>query len=211
MQTTIYFDVETAQVPDSELIVPEFEAARNLKDPDKIKASIAEKEAQWRSELALSAVTGQILTIGTLSRETFSDWSFYTTERAMIEAFWAAMAAELRAGNTLVGFCCKSFDLPFLIRRSFKHGLQVPACIWNNTNRYFSDQIVDIANKWSCGSRDPRDWIGLDALAKFLGVGAKTGTGKDFAALWDTDRDAAIAYLRNDLQLTKACYERMML
>ena len=42
----------------------------------------------------------------------------------------------------------------------------------------------------------------LDTIAKHLGVGQKNGHGEDFARLWQTDREKALAYLRNDLELT---------
>lgn len=42
----------------------------------------------------------------------------------------------------------------------------------------------------------------LDVIAKHLGVGAKNGDGKAFAELWASDRAQAVAYLRNDVQLT---------
>ena len=42
----------------------------------------------------------------------------------------------------------------------------------------------------------------LDSIAKHLGVGAKNGDGKAFAELWQTNRQQAEAYLRNDIELT---------
>ena len=42
----------------------------------------------------------------------------------------------------------------------------------------------------------------LDAIAKHLGIGAKTGSGADFAKLWQSDRAKAVEYLRNDIELT---------
>ena len=44
--------------------------------------------------------------------------------------------------------------------------------------------------------------LGEGQPAKHLGVGEKSGDGKDFARLWATDRAAAEGYLRNDLELT---------
>ena len=42
----------------------------------------------------------------------------------------------------------------------------------------------------------------MDSIAKHLGLGGKNGDGKAFADLWRTDRDKAVAYLRNDVELT---------
>ena len=49
----------------------------------------------------------------------------------------------------------------------------------------------------------------LDTIAKHLGVGAKNGSGADFAALWQSDRAKAADYLRNDLQLTARIAEAL--
>jgi len=49
----------------------------------------------------------------------------------------------------------------------------------------------------------------LDSIAKPLGVGAKNGSGADFAALWQSDRAKVADYLRNDLQLTARVAEAL--
>lgn len=205
MQTNIYFDIETCALSDSEIEVfkPQFEPAKNLKDPDKIKLSIAEKEAAWKEELALSPLTGRVLCIGVSGQPPIA----YGDEAQMLVEWWGTAVLHLQAGNRLVGFYCRTFDVPFLIRRSFRHGIRVPSCIWEG--RYLTSSIVDVADLWACGGRDPRDRISLDTLSQFLGVGVKNGDGKDFAALWRTDKSAALKYLDNDLALTKAAYERM--
>jgi hypothetical protein len=207
--TPVYFDIETAPLPESELIaqMPEFSAPGNYKDPEKIKANIAEQQQRWLQDGALSALTGQVLCIGAMDGEAMGLWDAGPGEAAMLESWWKKVADQIRSGRLMVGYCCKTFDLPFLIRRSWKHGVNVPYCIFKG--RYFADEIVDVAEQWGCGNRDPRDRISLDSISKFLGIGAKNGTGKDFAALWATDKQAASEYLKNDLKLTQAAYLRM--
>lgn len=98
----------------------------------------------------------------------------------------------------MVGFNICSFDLPFLIRRSWKHGVPVPFGI--RRGRYWGEQVIDLRELWQLGDRQARG--SLDAIARHLGVGAKNGDGKEFAALWQRDRPKAEAYLRNDLDMT---------
>lgn len=202
-------DVETGPLSESELAQfrPEFKADSRLKDPDKIRANILEKEQAWKEDLALSAVTGKVLCIGTMRGLTW-DW-YGSEEKLIIQQLFTWMENEIQQGNLIVGFCSRSFDIPFLIRRAFHHGLKVPACFWQG--RYLSDQFVDIAERWACGSRDPRDRISLDNLSKHLGTGQKNGDGADFAQLWATDRAKALEYLRNDLVLAQKAYERLYL
>jgi len=201
----IIFDIETGPLPLAELdaLAPEFKPAANLKDPEKIKASIEEKRNEYYERAALSPVTGEVLAIGldygnsgqVLGRDVFS-------EKGMLEMFWDAVE-DL---EQFCGFNIAHFDLPFLIRRSMKYGLKVPRVFINN--RYLTDQFIDLMLVWKCGVYD--DNISLDRLARFLGVGKKNGNGKDFAKLWVEDRPKALEYLRQDLALTKACAERLL-
>jgi len=100
--------------------------------------------------------------------------------------------------NCLIGFNIFGFDLPFLIRRSWKHRVAVPFGI--RRGRYWGDQLLDLRDCWQLGDRQARG--SLDSIARHLGVGAKNGDGKGFAALWQSDRKQAESYLRNDVELT---------
>lgn len=203
-----FFDCETEPLPADELakFMPEFQAPSNYKDPEKIKASIADQQARWIEDGALSAVTGRIICVGMLRGERFDVWTNEDESQFLID-WWGFASGELQSGGLLIGFCVKTFDLPFLVRRSWKHGIKVPFCIWNG--RYFADNIIDVAELWQCGNRDPRDRVSLDTLSKFLGIGEKTGDGKDFAELWRTDQAKAKAYLHNDLALAQRAYNRI--
>jgi uncharacterized protein YprB with RNaseH-like and TPR domain len=105
----------------------------------------------------------------------------------------------------MVGFNCWAFDLPFLIRRSWKHRIPVPLGI--RRGRYWSDQMVDLRDAWQLGDRQARG--SLESIARHLGVGAKNGSGAEFAKLWRSDRAKAVEYLRNDLELTACIAETL--
>lgn len=210
MNNVTLFDIETAALPLSEIqhLKPEFTAPTNYKDPSKIQASIAEQEAKWLADGALSALTGRVLCVGTIKAGEFQ-YSDDEDESELLEKICDWFADEIQGGRFLVGFCSRTFDVPFLIRRAFKHKIKVPPCFWEG--RFLSSQFIDVADRWACGGREPRDRVSLDNLSKFLGTGEKLGDGKDFAALWVSDRAKALNYLKRDLELTKAAYERLYL
>ena len=210
---TIFFDIETGPLAEAELaaMVPPFDPAEvkmgNLKDPDKIAAKLAEAEAGHRREFveraALDPLTGRVVAIGLL----FEDRSLQTAtfavighddEAAILREFWNTCRGEMGRVNRMIGFNTRLFDLPFLIRRSFKHRIEVPFGI--RRGRYWAEEMVDLREEWQLGDRQARG--SLDTIAKHLGVGQKNGCGEDFARLWQTDREKAVAYLRNDLELT---------
>ncbi|MBI1178476.1 hypothetical protein GC207_13660 [bacterium] len=206
---TIIFDIETGPLSDAELAaaMPSFDPSAvktgNIKDPDKIAAKIAEAETNHQREFtekaALDAMTGRVLAIGLLH---LFNGEFVVLdngdEAELLREFWVRCEHEMGRLNRMVGFNTHLFDLPFLVRRSWRHRVALP---WNlRRGRYWSDQLIDLREAWQLGDRQAKG--SLDAVARHLDVGAKNGEGRDFAMLWQTDRDQAIAYLRNDLQMT---------
>lgn len=202
----IIFDIETAPVSaeEAEKLAPVFEAPGNIKDPDKIKSAIAEKKAAWLDRLALDATTGGVCAIGLITEtgETVMTLTSESSEDVVIRSFWLAFLAHYR-DCPFVGFNIFGFDLPFMIRRSWKLGIEVPEGV--RTGRYFSQSFVDLMEVYQLGNREQR--ISLDNLSKFLGVGQKSGNGKDFHLL---PPDKQREYLAHDLALTKACADKLI-
>ena len=134
---TILFDIETSPLPESELaaLVPPFDPAEvktgNLKDPDKIAAKLAEAEANHRRDFfdraALDPLTGRVLAIGLLKNAEggMQKAEFriigHDDEAQTLREFWSLCRGEMGRINQMVGFNSNLFDLPFLIRRSWKH------------------------------------------------------------------------------------------
>jgi len=217
---TLIADIETGPLPESELVaaLPPFDPAEvktgHLKDPEKIRAKIAEAEAKHRrdyfDQAALDPLTGRVLAIGVMVFPARGDGpaslehggQFKLIENAdealMLREFWSLVQGEMGRINPLIGFNIFSFDLPFLIRRSWKHGVPLPFGL--RRGRYWNDQLIDLRDCWQLGDRQARG--SLDSIARHLGVGAKTGEGQAFAELWQTNRPQAEAYLRNDVELT---------
>ncbi len=202
----IIWDLESSPLPDSELelLIEPFDPANvkvgNIKDPAKIEAKIEECRANhWKDFVdgaALSAVTGKVLAIGIQEGAEFSALS--GPEDGVIAKFWELCMFEMGRLNTMIGFNTHQFDLPFLVRRSWKLGVKVPRFI--RRGRYWADEMIDLRNDWQMGDRECRG--SLNSICKHLGLGQKTGSGKDFAALWVLDRAKAFEYLKQDLNLT---------
>lgn len=198
--TTFAFDLETAGQPLDKLTPPQFKIDSRLKDPAKIEAAQAEKLAEWQSSLALNAPTATILAAGICvdGRCTTTDGD----EDSVISWCWSVI--DDTPYPTVIGHFLRGFDIPMLARRSFILGIKVPKGIMHG--RFINSRFICTMEAWAMGTRDT---ISLDNLAKALGVGSKTGSGGDFAALYKTDKKAALAYLETDLRLTWACADRM--
>lgn len=203
---TIIVDIETGPLPEAELaqFMPTEWALGNIKDPAKIAAAVEAKKKAWLADAALDPLTGRVLAIGCLESGEFAV-HYDDNEAALLKAFWAHVQETVTGLQRLIGFNCNAFDLPFLVRRSWKHGVAIPAGL--RDGRYWSREVVDLREVWQLGDRQAAG--SLDTIAKHLGVGAKSGSGADFAALWATDRDKAVAYLRNDLELSALIARRL--
>lgn len=198
--STLVLDIETAPLPSDKLAVPEFKAPANLKDPAKIEAAIAEKRKEWEATLALHAETARVLVVGTMKAG--GEWITAdrdSGEEAILSWAWSV----IKSNDIIIGHNLRGFDLPLLIRRSYILGVKVPPVM---EGRFLARKFVDTMDAWACGTQER---ISLANLARVLGVGEKSGSGADFASLYQTDRKAALAYLENDLRLTWAVAERM--
>lgn len=213
---TIFYDIETGPLPENELaaLLPPFDPAEvktgNLKDPAKVSEKLREAEESHRREFfekaALDPLSGCVVAIGLLYPDSGEFVVIgHDDEAATLREFWQSTKGEMGRTNQMVGFNSNAFDLPFLIRRSWRHRVAVPFGL--RRGRYWSDEMVDLRDAWQMGDRQARG--SLDSIAKHLGVGAKNGSGAEFAKLWSSDRAKATEYLKNDLQLTARVAEAL--
>lgn len=212
---TIFFDIETGPLSESELefLLPPFDPNEvkigNLKDPEKIAAKReGAKTAHWRDfvrHAALDPLSGRVLAIGLLFEN--GDFSIIgnDNESELLQDFWGVCRSPQGFLNRMIGFNTRLFDLPFLIRRSFKFRIPIPAGV--RQGRYWGEEMVDLREIWQLGDRQAHG--SLDTIAGHLGVGRKDGCGEDFARLWRDDHEKAVAYLRTDLDLTHRVAEAM--
>lgn len=161
------------------------------------------------------SVTEQIVCyddkLGALKEVQFQDVFFQENEADVLNMALDTMDCILRNSGIITGYCIKSFDLPFLIKRSWLLGVKVPRRIFNPVARYpLSEQIVDLRDVWNAGRReDAAKRIRLDDVLAACGLPPKTGDGKDFGKLWESDRAAALEYSRNDLLVERTLAERL--
>jgi DNA polymerase elongation subunit (family B) len=199
----IVFDIETGPRPVAEIesLMPEFEAPANYKDPVKIAEVIDAKRAAWIEKAALSPLTGRVIAIGALIDGIYSSQVVepFAEERDLIAHFWSLLGKN----TLLVGFNSNRFDLPFLFRRSWALGITPPPRF---SGRGFGGSL-DLMEAWQMGDRN--EFVSLDTVAKFLGCGAKTGSGAHFAELMKFDVALALRYLENDVMLTARVATRL--
>jgi len=209
----------------------------NLKDKQKIKdkinaeerkfseakanarASIAqERETAWLSfadKAALSPLTGQVLAIGVWWSSGSPEPALYLqgedgfeSETNLLAEWWDLVRDAIRTDSRLIGFNSDAFDLPFLVRRSWKLGVVVPpeVIVAGRWHRCF----IDLMRQWACGVYGER--VSMDRLAAYFGCTRKNGEAAEFARLFngtDEERKQAVEYLRNDLRMTLDVADRM--
>lgn len=217
----------------------------NLKDPEKIMAKIEEarqshaaavashassiaagEDSYWAGLIEsapLSPILGRVLAIG------FCDHMENThtlavgmqhdddAEAAIIDDFWCDwFVPTVRAGYSLIGHYISGFDLPFLMRRSWILGVDIPPGVMESSGRYLSKTFIDTKQIWECGARGNGNVPGsLDVIGRAFGEGCKTEgmTGADFWKLFCSGEaekvEAAIEYLRNDVVLNSRVARRM--
>ena len=211
----VVLDIETAPISDAllSMTIPQFNSedvkTGNLVDPAKIAAKLSEAKADhfdsYKRSAALSAMTGSVIAVG-IDAGT-PKCLLDASEPAMLAFVWETIQnAVLTERCEIVGWNITNFDLPYLCRRSYRHKISPPS--WLRDGRYWHNSIVDLLDVWRMG--EPRQVEGqkrisysLDNVARFLGLEGKNGSGKDFAALLETDRAAAESYLLRDLDQTK--------
>lgn len=199
--------VKLGNTKDAEKIREKIAAAAAAHEAAKANVGAAREAhvAKFLDRAALSPLTGQVLAVG-FKYDTADD-SYSVSHQGPLDSeadvigwSWELITSLTNDGQSpFVGHNIYGFDLPFLVRRSWMLGVDVPAFI--RSGRYWSAAFVDLMDVWACGSRE---FISLDTIAKAFGLAGKPDgiNGGDFARLFATDKPAALEYLKNDLSLT---------
>jgi hypothetical protein len=190
-------------------------AVGNIKDPEKIKLKVdlAEqkhaRDAQqhvddFRDRAALDAWTGEVVAVG-LKLPSGEDRIIGGDEGEILENTWAYLGTWMEKFHDIVGFNIKGFDLPFLVRRSWKNKVPVPVNLLSK-DRYFHPSFVDLRDKWAVGEYRPKG--SLDLICRHFGLKGKAEDfgGADFAEAYRSGDEERIKrareYLREDLRMT---------
>jgi predicted PolB exonuclease-like 3'-5' exonuclease len=216
---SVIFDIETGSLPAEtiEEIAPPFRESGvktgNLgldKALEKIKQAREHHLGRIQDTAALNAEYGQVLAIGIIDHKGGID-CLHGDEKGILQEFWQRAEQDFKTwsqGNIQwVGFNCLGFDLPFLFRRSMLRGVPVPRTLIPSP-RYWPSFWVDLMDVWKAG--DYRAMISLDRFCKAAGLPGKNGDGAHFQHLYQEDQDAAIAYLENDLIITRNLADKIL-
>lgn len=220
----ISFDIETEPLAEDVLrqMLPEFDqdsvAVGNLKDPAKIAEKIAaareSHESKFFERAALSAETARVLIVSYHSDagtaiQARDDSGAGPSEEKLLTDFWTTASKARAKQRSLVGVFIHGFDLPFLCRRSWLLGLDVPT--WVRNGRYWDKTFVDLCDLWRCGQQFGDVSASFETLARAFGTPGKPDgcTGKLFYQAWRENREAAINYAKSDV-VQPAIWARQM-
>ena len=207
--------VKTGNIKDPAKIKEKVEAAREAHAAAvaRYEADVAAAKAQWwadaKSRAALSPLTGRVLAVGYYSTDSGNTiLDIDEDESGMLGRFWGQYTKAKQAGRRLVGHNIYGFDIPFLMRRCWLLGFDVPQAVVDRGRWIDSTTLVDTMQLWGCGNREP---VKLDVIARAFGVGQKPDgiDGGMFSELLVSNPELAKKYLANDLQMTAGVAERM--
>jgi len=205
----LVFDIETAPLPEAADYLNDIpvEAPSNYKDPVKIAAYIAEKQAKALADCALDVDLCRIVAIGTCMEggpnvATMTAIDAYA-ETSMLTIFW-----KVASGRHVIGYNCLAFDLPVLLRRSLYLGVSVPAI---QIDRFKHPLVSDLQDVLSYSGK--LTWRGLDFYCRRFGIDVPDGLkGADIGqAVAEGRWEAVEAHVRADVQKTAMLAARLSL
>lgn len=222
----LYLDIETcpaeraAWSPPADLTGP-VTAPGNLKDPAKIAEAIAKREAERAEEIeakyaktSLDVHEGRLLCVGLAVGDDVPSVAYDETladTRRLLDAVLDALREALERGHgraVVVGHNIAAFDAPWIWRLAVKHRHPLARVFpWKK----WGDGLADTMGMWCL--TNPRDYVKLDTIARFLGVPPKLDgmTGADVWPAYCAGDHAKIkAYCAQDVETTRAVYLAMV-
>lgn len=206
----LFLDLETIGHDRAEDWLDPVEPAGNLKDPEKIKASVIEKTASRRAKLGLDPHTARIVVIGTqpengvdpvISQLTTEDDEFCDLH---------VLALALRDHPIICGYYIRQFDLPMLMRRAQLLDVDFPRI---DLRRYSNPDVIDLYDVITFDGtlQNGAMKLTLDAVCRRFGIVVEDAhTGADVEALVAAGDYAAVAaHCRADLDRTRQLAARL--
>ena len=171
----------------------------------------------WESgaDCALKAEYGRIAMIGIKINdgeiETYEISDNTPEAEAVLLSVLYAHIRGLNTDDTIVGHNIKSFDIPFILRRSQVLNIRPKAyrALKMDCEQYSGLIVKDTMRIWGAGDR--QTYIKLETLAAALGIHVEPSevTGKDFYKWFAKDREACRVYLAQDVRLAGEIYDRL--
>lgn len=207
----LIFDIETGALSKEELekVMPEFNAPGNYKKQESIDNYILEAKEHYLAGdgAPLSAITGYVSAMGYCiyndQTKQFSEINIILgNEIDILNQWWNLY----KNNDYVVGFNSNYFDIPFMIRRSWKLNIKLPK-IFNG--KYIDSKCIDLMSVWSCGSMEK---VKLDRIAKYFNISGKNGDGSKFTQLLNNPntKQQAIDYLKNDVYMTQIIANKLL-
>jgi len=205
----IVLDLETVGLPNAADFLEPVQAAKNLRDPEKIRADIEQRTIERDAKVALDWNVGRIACLGWWTEEhgtVVLPCQDEAHEGAAIGLFW-----QESKHRTIVGFNIAGFDLRYLIQRSRYLGLQYPRL---DLGKYAKQGVTDLFLDLTF--RDGHYDSGamrrtLKAFARRFGIPVTDDIdGKDIEALIAAaEWDQVTAHCRSDVELTVALARKL--
>jgi len=202
----LYLDIETLPANLSPAEIRGLAAdsvPANYKDPAKIEAWIEEHGAEAHHRTALDSMRGRILMLAWAVDDAPVE-SVYLDDPDDPRPVLDALAGALRGLRSVVwvGHNIAAFDLPYLRRAALRLRHPVARAI---PSARFSPVVADTMAMWA--GTDPRPaYVSLEAIATFLGLGAKAGgmDGSQVYGAWKDGRHEDIRrYGERDVALVR--------
>lgn len=205
MLPLMFFDIETAVNLAALAFLPEPTAPANYKDAEKIAQYVSEKKAEQVLQAPLDADLGMVTAIA-MQRGLENATEVYLAgdeetpdEKALLECFWRSFA---QLDGRACGYNVLGFDLPYLLRRSFALGIDVP--LLPRLAKYQIEPVVDLMGiLYNWGNARGLKWV-----CKRYGI-PNALPDLDGSKVAGMDRDTLRKYAGNDLTLVIEVYKRM--
>lgn len=214
MLDAFVWDIETGPNEYAAEFIEQPKPPAQIKKPETLAKWEKEEKPELLKEAlekaCLSPLTGRVLTIGVLEPQIDEPIFFEGEEGELLLTFYEyyVRRRSSHAYATWVGFGSNKFDLPFIAARAMilSAGKFMSRCF--NDRHYPIDIFVDLRDIWCMGDRYAKGSLGT--ICKLCGIGEKSGSGKNYADLYKSNRDKALEYLANDLLLTRGLAEHML-
>lgn len=207
----LYWDLETEGLPQDKILplMPEFSAGGNVKDPAKIAAAIEEKKSEWLDKAALKAITGKIVA-ATFAGNSGEPEMHTGDEADIILVMLGALMGSIGRNENCHAWNGHGFDLPFLCQRAAVHDIKAFGQLTSKFRGryYWNEYLIDPKLVWSNYSPD-HTGTSLKSVSFALGIGEKSGSGKDFAHLLKVYPEKAKEYALQDVRLLRSVVQRM--
>lgn len=226
IEISIFFDIETLPTERPDLIAAIAEGVRPpaaMKKADTIlRWEIEEKPTAVADAIAKTSFdggTGRIAAIGWAIGDTeevagasVDEHGTHTeaAERMLLQGFFAECDAVRREHGVppiLIGHNVTGFDIRWLWKRAIVLGIRPPYWWPVDAKPWDAERVVDTMELWE--GRGGR--IGLDRLARILGLGGKGGIdGSMVAGMWREGRYEEVReYCADDVALVRDVWRRI--